>query len=786
MRIFVNNVDGYLAGAICADLSKLTREIIGTRKGLIDDMVPPSPMLQQVVPRFEVRQLLKTIASCDVVIYDLHDADFEELEMVLRILYSSEIVQDMIFIIISSVGVWARTPREYEEAQEFTVESIPEASLEEAAANEAAAAAAEGGTAGEPQDAADAEAAKGPARPRPRVLKSEDYVRRIPAAKFQEWKTIETLALALKGKGAIRPYVVCAGMPYGNGEDAFLGLFRAAWMSLPTLRVIGHGQNSLPMVHVRDVARLVRHVVEERPELDYHLAVDRGDATQRAIVEAVAKEFGIPYEIRSVSIPEALLAEMADMLTMDLRLEPSPLMKVPPAPEAEPAAEEAGGEAEAANSEGDGAADADEVWEEPKGQPFRWWCERGLPANIATVAREFCRWRRLRPVRLCIAGPPGSAAPLLGAKIAARYNLRHVSFDHLLEETRNADTEVGKTLREKLAEIEAAFANPKSTGPYLLPLSILVKIVEESFSPKSCQYRGFVLSGFPTCLEDATALLMEEQPAPPDAEPAEEDKAAKAKKGGKAVEEAPKTIWVRRDSLILDGVAVVNCTEDVAVARLRGGQQPEEQWMPMFKKKMERWQKESIEGIPGLAEFFQTKLNLTPVVISEPALAPADGGEGGAEQAPAVEDVLDGAVCTLLASVEASVEVNNFMPPPPGPKVAEAGSVEDAPAEDETAKKREEEELRRKRDLEEKLEQIKKDELLKLEKHSEPLRQYLMSFVVPTVTSGLVEVCRAQPEDPVGYLAEYLATYSQMSRKRGRGKTAALSAFPGSAGNPAA
>merc|ERR1719343_1123713 len=74
------------------------------------------------------------------------------------------------------------------------------------------------------------------------------------------------------------------------------------------------------------------------------------------------------------------------------------------------------------------------------------------------------------------------------------------------------------------------------------------------------------------------------------------------------------------------------------------------------------------------------------------------------------------------------------------------------------------EELKRKREQEEKLEQIKREEISRLEKHSEPLRQYLMSFVVPTITSGLVEVCRELPEDPVGYLAEHLSVSSQLTR----------------------
>lgn len=39
-----------------------------------------------------------------------------------------------------------------------------------------------------------------------------------------------------------------------------------------------------------------------------------------------------------------------------------------------------------------------------------------------------------------------------------------------------------------------------------------------------------------------------------------------------------------------------------------------------------------------------------------------------------------------------------------------------------------------------------------LDAHSIPLRNYLMRHVMPTLTEGLIEVCKIRPEDPVDYL----------------------------------
>ena len=39
-----------------------------------------------------------------------------------------------------------------------------------------------------------------------------------------------------------------------------------------------------------------------------------------------------------------------------------------------------------------------------------------------------------------------------------------------------------------------------------------------------------------------------------------------------------------------------------------------------------------------------------------------------------------------------------------------------------------------------------------LEAQSTPLRNYLMQHVMPTLTQGLIEVCKVKPEDAVDYL----------------------------------
>lgn len=54
------------------------------------------------------------------------------------------------------------------------------------------------------------------------------------------------------------------------------------------------------------------------------------------------------------------------------------------------------------------------------------------------------------------------------------------------------------------------------------------------------------------------------------------------------------------------------------------------------------------------------------------------------------------------------------------------------------------------------LERLQKEEEKLIIAQSEPLRNYLMKYVFPTLTKGLIDVASCKPHDPVDYLAEYL------------------------------
>ncbi|CAO1359963.1 unnamed protein product [Diamesa tonsa] len=52
--------------------------------------------------------------------------------------------------------------------------------------------------------------------------------------------------------------------------------------------------------------------------------------------------------------------------------------------------------------------------------------------------------------------------------------------------------------------------------------------------------------------------------------------------------------------------------------------------------------------------------------------------------------------------------------------------------------------------------ELKRQEIIEMEKRSLPVRHYLMKYILPNITEGLVEMTKLRPDNPTEYLAEYL------------------------------
>lgn len=148
--------------------------------------------------------------ECDVIVYDIiHEPDqVDEACWAISTLNSQidKIDKPKIFILLSSVMTWAKT---------------------------------------KPADPED------PDLP----FTEEDFRRRKCHPSYKEHLAAEKTVIKFgkTSKKKITTYVVCAGLLYGQEENIFHYLFKAAWHN-NDLFLYGNGKNTLPTMHINDLA----------------------------------------------------------------------------------------------------------------------------------------------------------------------------------------------------------------------------------------------------------------------------------------------------------------------------------------------------------------------------------------------------------------------------------------------------------------------------------------------------------------------------------------------------
>lgn len=106
---------------------------------------------------------------------------------------------------------------------------------------------------------------------------------------------VETLALAAANINPnLKTYIICPGFIYGCGEDIFYDFYKMAWLQNPhELPLFGEGQNKIPTIHIKDLVRLIKKIIEKPPVERYIFAVDRTkNKSLKNLIKSIAKNVG--------------------------------------------------------------------------------------------------------------------------------------------------------------------------------------------------------------------------------------------------------------------------------------------------------------------------------------------------------------------------------------------------------------------------------------------------------------------------------------------------------------
>lgn len=647
MRIFIHNVDSYIGRALVKELRKAEgglNRIFGTTSKAGEAPAAVKRIVCRDDPK-KAKKMADTMQSCRLVVISLFDCTLDDLHFAINAM---------------KVDPKANPPKVLGELESEVIFLVISSVMVWSSTKPAA-----------PQTA----------------IKDSDYLRRSPKAgsKFEQWKEMEDLVFNCFNREAsqVKAFVVAGGLFYGEGEQIFADVFKDAWRGVQSHAIVSPGVNKVPTVHVRDLARMVRQVSLTAESINpletppYFLAVDQPPAqppvsTQKDLVQGIVDEMGEHYQVPRVSYEEAMsvaeLQEVREALTLDLWMEPSAL---------------------ALNE--DFCANCD---------PPGWICKNGLLANLRSIADEFCVGKKLRCMRIIIAGPPASGKTNLAKAVAEHFKVPYLAF------------------------------------PVPAQSSDLEKMATQITS-NVCRYRGYVLDAGGIGFAEAEKLFRYDVEVPRNEDDAVEEENA---------EPAPPKMERRLNEETCPAYVII--TQAPAALCKGKWQNAGGASLETFEESLQAYIENNLTpNIHSLQDFFQDVANKG--VLNLPI--------AGKDE----EDLFESARIYIESSgrpfnyLPTEAEVSQQIRERRVEKLQEMQKTTATSQDDHEA-----EQLREQQRHEKRLEIVKEHQAAQQKLAQLPLREYLMQYMVPDLTEGLIEVCKVLPDNPVDYLANYLEEHA--------------------------
>ena len=261
---------------------------------------------------------------------------------------------------------------------------------------------------------------------------------------------------------------------------------------------------------------------------------------------------------------------------------------------------------------------------------------------------------------------------------------------------------------------------------------LIAKALAAALSTTTCKNQGYVLQGFPETLAQAATLFGGKTEDAEGEEPAAEAEGEEGAGAPKGVAVAPEFV------ITLEAEEAVIKEKFLAQAEPATTEEKLGEALAAYAENNKDDSPTSVLMLPTLAEVeplgplavladttIDSLLTKARVYLGQPR------NYGPSDEEIAAKKELEEAEAAKVAAEEAMVTAER--------EAAEAAE----------RTRREEHEASRAAEVQQQEQEL-------LEVRSIPLRNYLMQNVIPTLTEGLIEVCKLKPEDPVDYLAEYL------------------------------
>ncbi|XP_068847314.1 adenylate kinase 7 isoform X3 [Capricornis sumatraensis] len=376
---------------------------------------------------------------------------------------------------------------------------------------------------------------------------------------------------------------------------------------------------------------------------------------------------------------------------------------------------------------------------------IRWFAQAGFVENINSILKEYKQSRRLLPIKICILGPPAVGKSSIAEVLAKYYKLHHIKMKDVISEAiaklEAIITPKDVTEGEEEGEEEEEDDNVEDAQELLegikesmdqnagrLEDQYIIRFMKEKLKSMPCRNQGYILDGFPKTYDQAKDLFSQGD------EEEEEEVRGKMFPYDKLI--IPEFVCSLDASDEFLKERVMNLPESIvtgthysqdrflrALSNYRDVNTEDETVLNYF----DELEIHPIHIDVGRLEDAQNRLAIKQLIkeVGEPRNYGLTDEEKAEEERKAAEERL-----AREALEEAEREHKEAV---------------------ETAEK-----VARWEEWNKRLEEVKREERELLEAQSIPLRNYLMTYVMPTLMQGLNECCKVRPDDPVDFLAEYL------------------------------
>ncbi|XP_041951643.1 adenylate kinase 7-like isoform X1 [Alosa sapidissima] len=346
----------------------------------------------------------------------------------------------------------------------------------------------------------------------------------------------------------------------------------------------------------------------------------------------------------------------------------------------------------------------------------QWVCETGFVENLGRVIAEYKHTRKLLPIKMCLLGPPAVGKSSVAEKLSKVYQIHHINVKAIFD--------------EKIKSLYPVDENDtNTTKPPELDEQTRHSLVRERLNSMPCRNHGFVLDGFPNTYSEAKDFFYSD------------DFSMGLEAHGPGLNSIDANIMP-------DYIFSLDATDEFLKERVLN--LPERAAVKMgytqdkFLASLMAFREANVEDQTVLNYFDEQEIHPESIEIND---------SNDRDNLAAVERIT-----TIIGAP------NNYRLTPEEQKAAELKADllrQEKLQQEATEKERMEAEQAARLAIElEKwkrhVAEVKKQETELLEAHSFPLRNYLMKYVMPTVSQGLLESCKAKADDPVDFLAEYL------------------------------